>query len=295
MVRQLTFICIQLLLSSMLVNAQSNAAFGKFSGTVYKIPGNEIKLGYGDHVFDNEIIGQIELASLNVPRSNTDSAFFPGVSQSAQFGIIFLSQLHVSQAGCYKFSLVSDDGSILWIADQLVISNDKPHKMTGKRDTLKLDVGLYDVKLWYYNAYPYEFGLVLNCELLADSVECKIGMNNEIQNESKEVFKDFLFEFNSSVLTKDGLLELDSFCVQLNKSHFRKLTIIGYTDNIGSEEYNLRLSLARAKSVVRYIKTRWPASDIIYSVEGKGSSNPISTDTTVEGQRKNRRVEIFME
>ena len=277
------------------IHAQSTAAFGKFSGTVYKIPGNEIKLGYGDHVFDNEIIGQIELASLNVPRSNVDTSLFPGVLQEAQFGIIFLSTLHISQAGCYKFSLISDDGSKLWIANQLVISNDKPHKMTPKRDTIPLDVGLYDVKLWYYNAYPYEFGLILNGELLPDTVDCKFEKHPEIQNESRVVFNNLLFDFNSSIISKDGAVQLNDFCDQVNKSRYKKLTIIGYADNSGTEEYNKRLSLARAQSVLRYVKTRVHIRDIIFNVEGKGSSNPISSDPTAEGQKVNRRVEIYME
>jgi outer membrane protein OmpA-like peptidoglycan-associated protein len=295
MARILTLLCLLWVLFLINVNSQPTATFAKFKGTVYKIPGNEIKLGYGDHVLDNEIIGQIELASLNVPRSNVDTSLFPGLLQKSQFGIIFFSTLKVSENGCYKFSLVSDDGSKLWIENQLVISNDKPHKMTAKRDTLKLDKGLYDVKLWYYNAYPYEYGLILNCELMRDSIECKLEKSSEIKSVSRNVFNNLLFDFNSSELPKDGILELDKFCVQLNKSPFKKLTIIGYTDNVGTEEYNKALSLARAQSVMKYIKTRLEVSDVFLNVEGKGSSNPISSDSTLEGQKNNRRVEIYIE
>jgi outer membrane protein OmpA-like peptidoglycan-associated protein len=279
----------------MQVYSQTPPTFSKFTGTVYKIPGNELKLGYGDHVFDNEILGQIELASLNVPRSKEDTAMFPGVFQKGQFGIVFLSTLKIAQTGCYKFSLISDDGSKLWIEDRLIISNDKPHKMTAKRDTMRLDAGLYDVKVWYYNAYPYEFGLILNGDFLPDSIECQVKNLSRNHDMPKLMMDNLLFDFNSSIITKEGKSGLDKYCVQLSKNHFSQLTVVGYSDNIGSKEYNIKLSLARAQAVLNYIKTRLDLKDVILNVEGKGSSNPISSDPSVEGQKINRRVEVLVQ
>lgn len=280
---------------SLQVRSQTPPSFSKFTGTVYKIPGNELKLGYGDHVLDDEVIGQVELSSLNVPRAKEDTASFPGIEQKGQFGIVFLSTLKIAQTGCYKFSLISDDGSRFWIEDRLIISNDKPHKMTAKRDTIQLDAGLYDVKVWYYNAYPYEFGLILNGEILPDSIECQVKDLSRHQDKPKLVMDNLLFDFNSSILTKEGKSGLDKYCAQLAKYHFTQLTVIGYSDNIGSKEYNIKLSLARAQSVLNYLKTRLDLKNVTLNVEGKGLSNPISSDLSVEGQKVNRRVEISVE
>ncbi len=70
-----------------------------------------------------------------------------------------------------------------------------------------------------------------------------------------------------------------------------EIEIIGHTDSIGNADYNMTLSLQRAKSVRDYL--------IYKGIDGKrldykamGQSMPIATNTTEEGRAKNRRTEI---
>lgn len=71
-----------------------------------------------------------------------------------------------------------------------------------------------------------------------------------------------------------------------------KLKIVGHTDSIGSEEYNLELSLKRAQSVKDYFTANnIDATRIV--IDGKGENNPIANNQTVEGRSLNRRVEIY--
>jgi OOP family OmpA-OmpF porin len=70
-----------------------------------------------------------------------------------------------------------------------------------------------------------------------------------------------------------------------------KVRIAGHTDSRGSDEYNQRLSEARAKSVCEYLISRGISADRL-SYIGYGESRPIDTNDTEEGRQNNRRVEL---
>ena len=74
---------------------------------------------------------------------------------------------------------------------------------------------------------------------------------------------------------------------------FSKTTmqVEGYTDNVGTDESNLKLSEARAKSVCDFLQSQGIATDRLKSV-GKGVADPVAPNETPEGRAKNRRVEI---
>ena len=66
---------------------------------------------------------------------------------------------------------------------------------------------------------------------------------------------------------------------------------IGHTDSIGSDAYNLKLSVRRAEAVKAYLVSKGIEPNRIYT-EGKGKAQPIADNRTAEGRAKNRRVEI---
>lgn len=88
--------------------------------------------------------------------------------------------------------------------------------------------------------------------------------------------------------SKDLMKEVVEF---VGKHPDARLEVIGYTDSIGSEESNNKLSLARAKSVKKYLVDTGIAADRI-TVRGEGSANPVGDNKTIEGRAQNRRVEI---
>jgi outer membrane protein OmpA-like peptidoglycan-associated protein len=71
------------------------------------------------------------------------------------------------------------------------------------------------------------------------------------------------------------------------------IEVYGHTDNLGSEEYNLELSLKRAVNVVTYLVEYGIASDRL-SYKGFGHSSPIADNNTEKGRKKNRRVEFYI-
>jgi outer membrane protein OmpA-like peptidoglycan-associated protein len=72
-----------------------------------------------------------------------------------------------------------------------------------------------------------------------------------------------------------------------------RLTIEGYTDSTGSAEFNQTLSEKRAETVGNYLVKQGLSSDFL-TAKGLGMSNPVADNSTAEGRKKNRRVEIIV-
>lgn len=72
-----------------------------------------------------------------------------------------------------------------------------------------------------------------------------------------------------------------------------QISIVGYTDHLGSEDYNKRLSLDRANCVADHIKSNWESTANISTIEGLGEITTISNSDN-QGDAQNRRVDIIL-
>jgi len=70
------------------------------------------------------------------------------------------------------------------------------------------------------------------------------------------------------------------------------VAIFGHTDSTGSDAINNPLSVNRAKAVETKLKSLGVTN--IKRVEGQGSTNPVADNSTAEGRKQNRRVEVYM-
>ena len=99
------------------------------------------------------------------------------------------------------------------------------------------------------------------------------------------------FEFDKYDLLPESYPVLDHAIDVLNKFHDLDVVIIGNTDNIGSNEYNMKLSKKRADAVLNYLLSKGIDKNRI-TEEWKGEENPIKDNSTKIGRAFNRRVEI---
>jgi len=72
------------------------------------------------------------------------------------------------------------------------------------------------------------------------------------------------------------------------------LTVVGHTDNVGSNDYNQKLSERRAISVAQYLESK-RVNSMRLAISGKGETMPIAANTSESGRQANRRVEIYLE
>jgi outer membrane protein OmpA-like peptidoglycan-associated protein len=104
---------------------------------------------------------------------------------------------------------------------------------------------------------------------------------------------DVLFVSGHSELragSSDNLNRLVSF---LNRYPERSAVIEGYTDSIGTQDYNQGLSQRRAESVRSYLIAQGVASSRL-DASGKGESNPVADNASSQGRQQNRRVEVII-
>src|SRR5207302_1498235 len=100
-----------------------------------------------------------------------------------------------------------------------------------------------------------------------------------------------LFPFNSTEILPDGRTNLQQLASSLEKYPNSDVLIVGHTDSVGTDAYNLDLSQRRALAASTYLQSlSVPASRL--RTAGKGESEPIQPNDTDEGRAKNRRVEI---
>lgn len=103
-----------------------------------------------------------------------------------------------------------------------------------------------------------------------------------------------LFATNKADLNQASKSSLQQFAEVLKQNADCDVAIIGHTDNTGSDAINNPLSEKRALSVSNYLRSLGVSATQIKSVEGQGSVNPVADNSTAEGRKQNRRVEVYM-
>lgn len=104
---------------------------------------------------------------------------------------------------------------------------------------------------------------------------------------------DVLFDFNKYTLKPEAREKLAKVSGILLAYPDLKLQVEGYTDNIGSDDYNQKLSTERADSVKDYLISQNVVADNI-SAAGYGKSDPVADNSTSSGRAENRRVQMVV-
>lgn len=112
-----------------------------------------------------------------------------------------------------------------------------------------------------------------------------------VKDGEKIRLNNIFFDFDEANLKPASYPELNRLAELLTNHKSVRILISGYTDNKGSDEYNMELSAQRAKSVLDYLtESKIDKERLEYT--GHGSANPLMSNDTEEGRKMNRRVEI---
>jgi OOP family OmpA-OmpF porin len=99
------------------------------------------------------------------------------------------------------------------------------------------------------------------------------------------------FDFNKTTLRPDSEGSLQRIVTLLQGDAPLAIEVQGHTDNVGGDDYNLKLSQGRADAVKTWLVAHAIAADRI-TTRGYGRQQPIADNDSDEGRAKNRRVEI---
>lgn len=104
---------------------------------------------------------------------------------------------------------------------------------------------------------------------------------------------DVLFDFNKYTLKSEARERLAKISGIVEAYPGLKLQVEGHTDSIGSDQYNLELSEKRADSVRAYLVSNGVSPDSVKS-EGFGKADPVADNSTAQGRKLNRRVDMIV-
>ncbi len=129
---------------------------------------------------------------------------------------------------------------------------------------------------------------------LADPPAPPVSIEKALLKDRKYTFSaGVLFDSGKADLRPEAGKELDSLVIFLQKYPEVILGISGYTDDVGTDEYNLELSEHRAKSVQDFLEAKGIPADKLRS-RGFGETRPVADNSTEYGRQSNRRVECII-
>ncbi|MBB1256309.1 OmpA family protein [Streptomyces sp. OF3] len=119
----------------------------------------------------------------------------------------------------------------------------------------------------------------------------------ERREESNEKTKftlqaEVLFDKNSSKLNAKANARIADIAAEINKQKASKVSVYGFTDNLGSYENGVRLSQERAEAVHKVLVKTLNDASLRFDIRGYSEDYPIASNATEEGRAQNRRVEI---
>jgi outer membrane protein OmpA-like peptidoglycan-associated protein len=101
------------------------------------------------------------------------------------------------------------------------------------------------------------------------------------------------FEFDKSEFIEDAMTDryIDKSNLYMSQNHNAVLIIVGHTDVVGTDDYNMALGERRAQAIKNYFEGKGiPADKSI--TESRGEKEPVDDNKTAEGRAKNRRTEM---
>lgn len=129
----------------------------------------------------------------------------------------------------------------------------------------------------------------------ARELEGELGQGAEVSRVGEGIAVTFasgiLFPFNSDQVLPAGRGNLDELAQSLQRYPETEVLIVGHTDDVGSDSYNMSLSLRRAESSKNYLVSRGIQPGRIRT-SGRGETEPIASNADESGRSQNRRVEV---
>ena len=144
----------------------------------------------------------------------------------------------------------------------------------------------------YYKKYG-ELAHFKNKEQLRSALNPRAIHVKPTKGEKVEPSEDLYFGFNETVLTKESGRQLQEVLAALGDNELKnyRFQLAGHTCSIGSDAYNQKLSEHRARAVKQWlVNNGYPADRL--QITGFGKKKPVADNSTEEGRKLNRRVEI---
>ncbi|GHB20439.1 OmpA family protein [Streptomyces xanthochromogenes] len=102
---------------------------------------------------------------------------------------------------------------------------------------------------------------------------------------------EVLFAMDSAALSPDANDRIQGIAAEIKKQKASNVRVFGFTDNLGTHEHGVVLSKERADAVQKALSLSL-GPDVTFEIRGYAEDYPISDNSTEDGRKKNRRVEV---
>jgi len=192
---------------------------------------------------------------------------------------------------------VMDDKNTPMASEKVSFESEKTKKVyggttdaNGKFDILIPKGCIYDVKYRQFTsdaAYGKKVNVPTTTDLLTFNYVIRVSLPKTY------TLNNVFFDTGLSTLRKESNKELDELFDFMSHQKNLVIEVAGYTDNVGNDADNLKLSQARAESVRSYLVKKGIGADRIQA-KGYGSADPVASNDTPQGKQQNRRTEIHI-
>lgn len=174
-----------------------------------------------------------------------------------------LFERHNAEKGYYSFN--TSYGKAIWVYLKTSLTGNSYTLTVIEQEAMRQDI-------------------VINADLI----------KNKLELEGKIAIYGIYFDTGRSNIKEESapaLMEISRF---LKDNATINCWVVGHTDSDGSFELNSKLSLARAKAIQEELQTKYGVSEQRLYAEGVGPLAPVASNTTEEGKKLNRRVELVI-
>jgi len=138
----------------------------------------------------------------------------------------------------------------------------------------------------------YYLTIVEKQEMAQEVVADAKSMLSDIERKGSASVYGIYFDFDKADIKPESEPAIREIAKLLKENRTLRLYVVGHTDNVGTLDYNLKLSKARADAVVKELVTKYGIGADRLKAYGVGSLAPVASNRTEEGRAKNRRVEV---
>lgn len=159
-----------------------------------------------------------------------------------------------------------------------------------------LKIAKNGMETWVHVATQFNgsyFLFIIEKQLMEQDITANADtMAKSISDTGKVALYGIYFDSGLAVLKPESDPALAEIVKLLQADPKLKLYVVGHTDNVGTYEYNVKLSKDRADAVVKVLTGKYGIAASRLQACGDGPTAPVESNKTEDGRAKNRRVEL---
>lgn len=220
-----------------------------------------------------------------------------------QAGMLFAQELQPDDSNAVINIKVVDNTNKAITGEKVMVQSEKTQKIysgitnADGKFSIRVPYGCnYTFKYKQFTtdaSYDRKLPIPAGVDKNGTSQRFTLNFTLRIELPKKYELRNVFFDTGKSILRPESSKELNELVEFMSLQKTMVIEIAGYTDNVGTDAANLKLSQDRADAVRNYlVNHKIPANQV--QAKGYGSSDPVASNDTPDGKQQNRRTEVHI-